>query len=150
MQSSFTAKEIISRLTQYFLESDTEIKEEYTFTDLSMNQIYYIDIINQLGRPIFSELTKALGLSKPSITAIINKLVMAGYVSKEKSSEDKRSFYINLTEKGRRVCKMHDEMHERIIGSFSRYISDTEVIQLVSILNKITYGLVNEKKRDNT
>ncbi|MCX8131676.1 MAG: MarR family transcriptional regulator [Clostridia bacterium] len=145
MQSNFTVKEIISRLTQYFVESDTEIKKEYIFADMSMKQIYYIDIINQLGRPTFSELTKALGLSKPSITAIVEKLVNAGYVRKEKSPEDKRSFYISLTEKGRRVCKMHDEMHERIIGSFRLYINDTEFIQLMSILNKITFGIMNEK-----
>jgi DNA-binding MarR family transcriptional regulator len=118
MLNDFTFKEIIARLTQYFA---------------------------QLGKPTFSELTKALRLSKPSITAIIGKLAMAGYVKKEKSLEDKRSFFINLTDKGRKVCMMHDDMHERIINGFRRYISETEIDRLMTILNKISNGIINEK-----
>ncbi|NLO38027.1 MAG: MarR family transcriptional regulator [Ruminiclostridium sp.] len=148
MKNSFTLKEIIERITQYFAQSDTEIKEE--FSDISMKQVYYIDIINQLDGPTFHKFTKALGLSKPSITAIVDKLVTAGYVGKEKSSEDKRLTYIRLTEKGRRVCQMHDEMHERILTCFSRYIDEDELAQLITILNKIVRGLAKEGKAENS
>lgn len=144
MPGSLLPKEIIARLTGYFAAADDSFRADSALADLSMKQVYYIEILGRLGRPTFGDLAKALSLSKPSVTAIVERLSAAGYARKEQSRDDRRSFHISLTERGRRVCAMHDEFHERIVAGLSRHISDAEAAQLMMILSKIAQGIAND------
>lgn len=49
-------------------------------------------------------LAKMLGVSKPMITAHLNTLIKKGYIYKEQSENDKRSFYVRPTEKGKELA----------------------------------------------
>lgn len=46
-------------------------------------------------------LAKCLGVSKPMITAHLTSLMNKGYITKQPSLEDRRGYYILLTEKGK-------------------------------------------------
>ncbi|HEX7713978.1 MAG TPA: MarR family transcriptional regulator [Bacillota bacterium] len=147
-QSMSSIHEIVARLTRYFVEAGEQNERDH-LADISMKQVYYIEMIERLGNPSFGELTKSLGLSKPSITAIVQKLIQGGYIRKDRSVEDKRIFHICLTEKGRQICKVHEEMHERIIQDFQKYLSGVEMEQLFAILGKITRGIEDNAGRDS-
>lgn len=145
MLSTNSIHEIVARLTRYFVEAVKQSEKDH-LADISMKQLFYIDMIDRLGNPTFGELSKSLGLSKPSITAIVQKLIRGGYIRKDRSTEDKRIFHIYLTEKGRQVCKLHEETHEQIIQNFQKYLSDAEMEQLFAILGKITRGIEDDAK----
>lgn len=46
-----------------------------------------------------------LGVSKPMITAHLTSLINKGYITKKPSLEDKRAYYILLTEKGKALVE---------------------------------------------
>ncbi len=47
-----------------------------------------------------SEIAKFLGISKPNLTPIIDRLILEGYVERSENKKDRRILLISLTEKG--------------------------------------------------
>lgn len=54
-----------------------------------------------------SELSSALGMQLPNMTKLINEMTDAGLVQKVRSNEDKRTVFIQSTEKGTHYFKDH-------------------------------------------
>ena len=50
----------------------------------------------------------------------LKKLVDAGYINHERSSTDRRSVRVSLTEKGKEVCDIVDALYERQLGSIKQ------------------------------
>jgi len=69
-----------------------------------------------------SDVADYLRITRPSCTALINKLEALGYVFREKNGEDERSTDIYLTRKGRLVtvfqCNHRNDMIDQIISEF--------------------------------
>lgn len=111
--------------------------EQTDLQDLSLANFRYIEVIHSLGDPTFNELAKRLGLSKPTVTVMIAKLIEMGLVTKTKSQLDKRSYRLNLTDKGTNVIQQYSTIQkifaEQIISKFN----DDETTNLISLLKRI-------------
>ena len=66
---------------------------------LSATETFCVEVINALGRPTISELTNFLEISQPNTAYKVANLVKKGYVEKIQSTEDKREYYLELTDK---------------------------------------------------
>jgi MarR family transcriptional regulator, transcriptional regulator for hemolysin len=128
--------QIIAILTRTFAELETQALQESELADLTMKQIVYLDTIARMQSPTFSDLAKQLDVSKPSVTAIVHKLVKNGYVQKVQSEEDKRAFHILLTEKGHELAAIHDNLHQKIAQHFTNVLNEAEMHQLGRLLHK--------------
>jgi DNA-binding MarR family transcriptional regulator len=111
--------------------------QQYAEEGFTARQIAYIDTINRLGHPTLGEIAKTLKLSKPSVTAIVDKLTDKGYIEKCQSDEDRRTFHVHLAAKGKKLVKMHNEAHLRIADLFRKHLEDKDLKMLVSLLNKV-------------
>ena len=107
--------QLIEVITKLIGDLESEFIKKYHEEGFTARQIKYIDTINMLGNPNLGEIAKALKLSKPSVTAIVNRLASKGYVDKFQSDEDRRSFHVHLSAKGKNLVKMHDETHNKIV-----------------------------------
>ncbi|MBU3914161.1 MarR family transcriptional regulator [bacterium] len=136
MRSELSLSDIVDALTRKIEEIEVSVMENSELKELTRRQIYYLDIINQIRNPTLGELARKLGLSKPSITMIVEKLVQAGYVIKVQCDEDRRISRIHMGEKGETIAKLHDDVHSRIEAFLTTSLSDLEVKQLIGILNK--------------
>lgn len=58
-----------------------------------------IEIIYALDRPTVSEFATYVGISRPNAAYKINSLVRKGYLRKVQSTEDKREYYLEVTDK---------------------------------------------------
>jgi DNA-binding MarR family transcriptional regulator len=128
--------QIVAILTRTFAELETKALQESELANLTMKQIVYLDTIARMQAPTFSDLAKQLGVSKPSVTAIVHKLVQNGYVQKVQSAEDKRTFHILMTEKGRALVAIHDNLHQKIAQHFTAVLNKAELHQLGRLLYK--------------
>lgn len=128
--------QLIAILIRSFAEFESQALNESELAELSMKQLVYLDTIARLDHPTFSNLAKSLGVSKPSVTAIVGKLLQKGYVEKVQSAEDRRAFYVLLTEKGQALSLLHDNIHRRIAEHFTRALDEHELHQLARLLNK--------------
>ncbi|MDR2878459.1 MAG: MarR family transcriptional regulator [Fusobacteriales bacterium] len=126
--------DIIEILSTRFLNYKICELEKYNAQNISVNFFQYIDIIGNMGTPTYGELAQELNLSKPAITAIVNKLIKQNLVYKEQSMTDKRTFYIKLTKNGLEIfnsCRMaHNDLEKYI----AEKLTEDEYNQLVHLL----------------
>lgn len=68
----------------------------------------------------------------------IMKMVRNGYVIKERSKHDKRSFRIRLTERGRALCEKLNVMHRRHIEMLAQTaVTDEDLQEVIKELNHL-------------
>ncbi len=141
MPKSLTLVELVEMLTRLMGDYEDEVVGEFERSGLTARQADHLEAVRALGNPNLVELAGKLGLSKPSITAIVEKLSEKGFVKKTQSDEDRRSFHLHLTAKGEKVARRHDEIHVRIADMLSKGLSKEELDHLVLLLNKVVVAL---------
>jgi len=133
----YTLVELIEIITKLIGDLEEEFIKKYQEEGFTARQIVYIDTINMLGNPNLGEIAKALKLSKPSVTAIVDKLESKGYIEKFQSDEDRRSFHVHLSTKGKNLVKMHGDTHNKIVDMLQNNLDSKDLKNLVTILNKV-------------
>jgi DNA-binding MarR family transcriptional regulator len=104
--------------------------------EINITQFQYINAINHMEEPTFTGLAKVLGVSKPSVTGIVNKLIEQGYAQKCQSDSDRRVYYIQLTRAGKQVAVAYEEACREYIDGMARALSDSELHQLMILMEK--------------
>ena len=133
----YTLVELVEIITELIGDLEAEFVKKYQEEGFTARQIAYIDTINMLGNPNLGEIAKALKLSKPSVTVIVDKLASNGYIHKFQSDEDRRSFHVHLSTKGKNLVKMHGETHNKIVDMLQNNLDSKDLKNLVTILNKV-------------
>ena len=133
----YTLVELVEIITKLIDDLEAEFTKKYQEEGFTIRQIVYIDTINMLGNPNLGEIAKALKLSKPSVTAIVDKLASKGYIEKFQSDEDRRSFHVHLSAKGKNLVKMHAQTHNKIVDMLQDNLDSRDLKNLVTILNKV-------------
>jgi len=130
-------EQAVARVSGLMAELESQAFQENGFSELSMRQMLYLEMIVRLGNPSFGELAEALGITRPSVTAIVNRLAEKGFVRKVQDDEDRRSFHIHLTEKGQQFSQIHARVHQHIARALVARLDQTETEQLIALLRKI-------------
>ncbi|MFX1380678.1 MAG: MarR family winged helix-turn-helix transcriptional regulator [Promethearchaeota archaeon] len=82
------------------------------------------------------ELAITCSLSRPTITGVIDTMEKKGLVTREINSEDRRSYLILLTEKGKKLFKMLPKQ-ELILKNCCDALSPTEIQEINQLLVKL-------------
>jgi len=133
----YSLVELVEIITKLIGDWEMQFVQQYADEGFTARQIEYIDTIDRLGHPTLGEIARTLKLSKPSVTAIVDKLSDKGYIEKCQSDEDRRSFHVHLSAKGKKLVKMHNETHQRIAGLFRSHLDEKDLKALVVLLNKV-------------
>jgi len=131
-------EECIQKLNQYLSESET--------SKFSNNDYYYMLVINSLQRPNFTQIAERLGVTKPAVSAIIRKLSAMNLVHKIQSAEDKRVFYVELSEKGKQILEGDQEVYRWIAVNMREIAANEQELQ---IIERIIKGLVSRLEQKN-
>ena len=117
------------------IEQKAIITEE--FKDITNNDMHVIDAIG-IGTPKnMSAIAKELSVTVGTLTIAINSLVKKGYVTRQRSSEDRRVVYISLSEKGRRAYEHHADFHRRMIQGIMKELDGQELEVLVKAIHHL-------------
>jgi len=137
MKEDYVLTDIITVLTNKITKIEQKAITESRFSELTGKQMYYLEVISNLNNPNLSELATELNLSKPSITAIVDKLEEWGFIRKVHSDEDRRVSHIHMAERGEEIERLHKEIHRRISNMFTSKLTEDELQSLVTLLSKI-------------
>lgn len=88
-------------------------------------------------RLIMADISKRINKEKSTVTALVNKLVRLGYVTKERDREDTRVVYVTLTDKGSELKPIFESISKNMLDVFYLNISEKEKEDLLNILKKI-------------
>ncbi|WP_343226128.1 MarR family transcriptional regulator [Paenibacillus sp. ACRRY] len=79
--------------------------------------------------------------TQPTVTVLVNKLEKLGYVERSKSAEDSRVTLIRLTEQGRQLKPIFEQVSETIQDMVYGGMTDEQAEQLESLLIGIVHKL---------
>jgi len=128
----------VEMISQLMGELESRAFELEGFSDVTMNQMHYLETIAKLGKPTFGDLAEELDVTRPSVTGIVKKLINSGYIAKEQSEKDGRVFFLLLTDKGKRFNELHTEVHRILAHRITVNLNEDEISILAGLLGRIT------------
>lgn len=93
-------KNILLSLRELRKETHTLLEEQSKKYQLSMTQIFALDMIRQNPKLSLRELAKKVNLSPSTTSEVVEKMVQAGLVKREQSEKNRRRIELSLSNKG--------------------------------------------------
>jgi DNA-binding MarR family transcriptional regulator len=104
---------------------------------LSPTESYCVEAIYLLKRPTVHQFANYVNISQPNATYRIGNLVNKGYVRKVLSTEDRREYFLEVTEKFAKNYGMNASFNAELIKQIYDKFSVEEIEQMEQILKKI-------------
>lgn len=105
---------------------------------LTAVQFRVLQVVAETGHSTATEIATRMGVAQATMTALVDKLVRAGMVTREKSHIDRRQTDICITAKGRAtVDNAPDALQQRYVRAFEA-LEDWEQAQLVASLERVS------------
>ena len=107
--------------------------------ELSIAEFHTLECISQGEdcRRAVGEIAEALGVTVPTVTVCVNKLVKKGYVTKTRSEKDARIAIIELTPEGKKMNRLHRFFHEQMLLSIRGEFNDEELDCLLRCVKRL-------------
>jgi DNA-binding MarR family transcriptional regulator len=114
-----------------------ELSNEINISELKVKQFHYVELI-YTNRPLtFSRFAEILEITKPSVTNIVNQLIKLGIVYKKQCNRDGRRYYVELSEKGKKIVQFHNLQQQRLAKRIIEALNEEEIGIFVGLINKI-------------
>lgn len=130
MDKYMNANIILSRFSRDYME----LKK---YLPIRPSEMAVINIITQRGgkfTPLM--IAEMLGVSKQMITSHVAALTEKGYITKEQSKTDKRSFFMIPTEKAITLANEFNDRQMRNLKQIEAELGEEDFDKLVSLLGK--------------
>jgi len=118
-------------------------KQVHTFEDgqkLHLSETHTMVAIGSHDGINIVTLSKLQGVSRSAVTQMVGRLVKKGFVKKEVSPRTENEVVLSLTEKGKQVCRWHENQHqwlrEQLAKRFAQY-SGSFASQLASLMDEM-------------
>jgi len=108
-----------------------------TRRDITTTQLIVLECLSGCGHCKMHTLVDALKVKFSGVTAIIDRLVKMGFVIREHGQEDRRTVFVSLSPKGKKVLmEVNQQRRKAFMQVFSR-VSAGERGEYLTILEKI-------------
>ena len=129
--------EAVKKFNSLGHECNLEISDRLGMSELQLNQLHYLKIIDRTVDMTFGKFAEILKVTKPSVTEIVNKLIKVDVVEKTQCTRDKRIFYIKLTEKGRNIARLPFLAEQRVVDIIVSTFDDEEIDAFIQLIKKL-------------
>jgi DNA-binding MarR family transcriptional regulator len=92
-----TGRMIHDHVYKLQIEHVSGLKSSESMCDLSLAQLRVLMLIRTKGQVTIRELSEQLGVSPPSASAMVDRLVEKGLLSREPSQEDRRKVVVSIS-----------------------------------------------------
>ena len=133
-------------LSQQFVEIMVLLHNNFgrqTQVPLPLNQFGVLCALMDTQGMAIIDLSRQLNISKQQMTNVIEKLLTAGYVSKNPDPKDRRRFVVTISDKGEKLLADHMEQFRQRFEIHARNLTTDERQELASILRRY-YELINK------
>jgi DNA-binding MarR family transcriptional regulator len=116
----------------------TEDKES-----LSPTESYCVEAIFLLGRPSVHQFANYVNISQPNATYRINNLINKGYVRKVISEEDRREYFLEVTEKFSKIYGVNTAFNTDLMNGIRSNFTRDEIALLEKLIKKVNEIMPN-------
>jgi DNA-binding MarR family transcriptional regulator len=108
-----------------------------TRRDITTTQLLVLECLSACGHCKMHTLVDSLKVKFSAVTAIIDRLVKTGFVIRERGKEDRRTVFVALSAKGRKILvEVYQQRRKAFMQVFSR-VSAKEREEYLTILEKL-------------
>lgn len=101
------------------------------------SQGFILEKLETEGPLKVSQVADALCLTSGAITTLADKLISSGFAKRQRSEEDRRVVYLEITPEGRDMLDKIRNHRKAIIETFFRSLSHEDAQHLIRIFNHI-------------
>lgn len=147
-------QEVISLIQIFIVERENankrrQYKKEPRDIDLSLTQFHIIELIDKNEMVNNKFLAQELQVSNPGITKSMRKLLSKKLVEKLQIDSNKKEIYYHLTEKGKKLAFIHDELHQKAVQRYDDFLQNFDDKELETIMKFLTLAIDELKKEDD-
>jgi MarR family transcriptional regulator, organic hydroperoxide resistance regulator len=117
----------IKRVFQILNEQSQRIKLE---TGLTGPQLWAIGVIHEYGPINISNIAKRMYLHPTTVLGIIDRLETRGLVSRNRSKDDRRVIWVELTQGGRELVQSVPEVSQGLLGGRLEGIALNDLVDI--------------------
>lgn len=118
---------------------------ELECSDLTFKQFVYLDTILKMNKPTYSEIAKKFNITKPSVTAMVNKLISLDYLERVQSADDRRVYHISAGAKGSNMLNIENNAITGFAQQISSSLTEAEVTSYIALTKKINAQYIPKK-----
>jgi DNA-binding MarR family transcriptional regulator len=115
------------------------LKEHEIEINPAQGRIMFV-LWNDDGLPIV-ELARRTGLGKSTLTSMLDRLEAAGYLTRERSADDRRVQIVKRTDKDRAMQQTYERVSQQMSRVYCAGFADEELDRLESDLQRILNNL---------
>lgn len=123
-------------------------RDQRRSTGFTSSQSYLITILLAKDNINNEEIGRLMSLEKSSVSRMVKILVRDGYLKKKRSAEDKRVYYISLTEKGRKTAQEIFNARKEYYRKIITYLPRGHVREVMNS-SQIMYDALSMALREN-
>ncbi len=133
-----TISGLISSVFYDIIKLEENFLKNNKYKDVSSKEIRTIEAIG-INRPkSMGSIAKNLDITLGTLTVSITNLEKKGYVRREKSLNDKRVVNVMLTEKGKKLFRLHKKFKQNIMKSIVIDLTNQEKEIFNGALNRVS------------
>ena len=115
---------------------------------LSAMEAFALEVIEMLGKPTVGQFAEFLNISQSNATYKVNSLIKKGYVERLNSTEDRREYFLILSDKYYRYINLMSSYQLDVIERIENRFSPEDVEKFDEMLNIISQELMPECEID--
>lgn len=143
LQDSFSR--VYTKFKMHFYQKLFEKLQERE-TSLTTVETFCMEIIYALDKPTVAEFAEMADISSPNAAYKINNLVKKGYLKKVQSTEDKREYHLEVTQKYIDYYNISNTYLSEVMERIQNRFSPEELETLERMLDVISNELMPEVK----
>jgi len=125
-------------------------KMEEGLKGFKSSEVHCIEYIENNADSNVTQLAEAFYVTRGAISRMTKKLINKGLIESYQKSENKKEIYFRLTEQGKEIYKIHEELHkefqERDKAVFDQ-VTESEFDSIISFVEKYSRHLDAEIKK---
>lgn len=113
----------------------SKVREEKE--SLSPTESYCVEAIFLLNRPTVHQFANYVNISQPNATYRISNLISKGYVRKVLSEDDRREYFLEVTDKFNKVYGANAAFNAQLMSGIREKFSEEEVELLEKLIKRL-------------
>lgn len=105
---------LVDRIADWLYKTELEEINKSNLSQLTYSELHTLKIIGSIKDAKVFEIADKTGVTRPSMSATIDKLEKKEYVYRDKDQSDRRAVIIRLTDKGEEANNEHEKLHHRV------------------------------------
>lgn len=117
---------LVDQIGDWLHKTELDEINKSNLSGLTYSELHTLKVVGSIKDAKVFEIADKIGVSRPSMSATVEKLEKKLYIFRDKDQSDRRAVIIRLTKKGLDANKEHEKLHHRIAEALLGKMNDEQ------------------------